>query len=466
MKSSIKNLILISDFQFKANPLQIEIDSTITTSLVQSRPISEFNSSIDSIYISKVNPANIELTVNLNQTKRENAISVSLFDNDNLIAKSSVEGNGPLNAIFTVPNNQKINGKISIEDNNLQFDNILFFNINNRSKIKVLVINDLESSFLERIYTDDEFELKSSPLNQLNYNDIDSQHLIILNELEQIPISLSNALNAFMSSGGSTLIIPSGKSNLTTYNQFFKYKSNISYQSNVSLEKQITSISYDHPLFKEVFNKQVRNFQYPKVKSYFNIQTSEAAILKFEDNAPFLVQSGTMFVFAGALNANNSNFKDSPLIVPTLYNIGRQSLKLPKLYYTIGQEVSYDVQTQMQQDAILKLVADDESIIPLQRVMNQKVNITTSETPRIAATYEISYNNSVIQNVSYNYDRNESILNYITIENIDNVTIQESVPELFDTIKSESNINALWKWFVIFAMVFLIIEMLIIKYFK
>ncbi|MCO4822124.1 MAG: hypothetical protein KC469_08655, partial [Flavobacteriaceae bacterium] len=88
------------------------------------------------------------------------------------------------------------------------------------------------------------------------------------------------------------------------------------------------------------------------------------------------------------------------------------------------------------------------------------------ETPRIAATYEISYNNSVIQNVSYNYDRNESILNYITIENIDNVTIQESVPELFDTIKSESNINALWKWFVIFAMVFLIIEMLIIKYFK
>ena len=47
-----------------------------------------------------------------------------------------------------------------------------------------------------------------------------------------------------------------------------------------------------------------------------------------------------------------------------------------------------------------------------------------------------------------------------------NIDVNSSIATTIDDIKSVTNVNELWKWFVIFALAFLIIEMLILKYFK
>ena len=52
------------------------------------------------------------------------------------------------------------------------------------------------------------------------------------------------------------------------------------------------------------------------------------------------------------------------------------------------------------------------------------------------------------------------------MNNVKNIIKSDSITQLFDTIKRDSKINELWKWFAIFALVFLIIEMLILKYLK
>jgi hypothetical protein len=94
------------------------------------------------------------------------------------------------------------------------------------------------------------------------------------------------------------------------------------------------------------------------------------------------------------------------------------------------------------------------------------VIISTSETPDIANIYNINNKAETIKNVSYNYDRNESNLVYENLSNYKNVTLSNSIPDVFNTIKSDIKVNALWKWFVIFALILLIVEMLILKYFK
>jgi len=202
------------------------------------------------------------------------------------------------------------------------------------------------------------------------------------------------------------------------------------------------------------------------VNSFYNITSSNSPILQFEDSSPFLIQSDDVFVFFSALNIKNSNFINSPLIVPTLYNIGRNSLQLPKLYFTIGNENTFDVNTEMQQDDILKLKSKDTEIIPQQRTYSRKVTVSTNETPDIADTYNIINNTELLERISYNYSRNESEMSYMNLGTINNATIKDSIPQLFNEIKSEANVNELWKWFVIFAGIFLILEMLILKYFK
>ncbi|MGC1206182.1 MAG: BatA and WFA domain-containing protein [Flavobacteriaceae bacterium] len=466
--NTLKNLIFISDFQEDKANLNIQKDSLLNYHLVKLNPVNTSNISIDSVYIADKNATNIELKVILKNTGNpiEN-LPVSLFNNDNLIAKTSVTIDKEASTTFSLSANDVVNGKITIEDANLQFDNTLFFNINSVTKVNVLSINSAEDSFLKRIYTEDNFNYTPTTKDQLNYNLLESQNLIVLNELNTLPNALITALKQFTNQGGALIIIPSKDINSASYNSLLSnYKSG--FNALIPTEKRITTINYSHPLYNNgVFEKQVSNFQYPKVKGYYHTtSTGSSAILKFEDDKPFLIQNGNAFIFTSALNEENSNFKNSPLIVPTLYNIGENSFKIPELYYTIGKNNTYAVSTGLKQDNILSLVNTDVNIIPEQRYFNNKVVINTSETPNIASTYTINNKNETIKNVSYNYDRRESNLTYKDLSNLKDITISDSISEVFDTIKSDTKVNALWKWFVIFALALLIIEMAILKYFK
>ncbi|WP_248723396.1 BatA and WFA domain-containing protein [Seonamhaeicola sp. ML3] len=467
-KNTLKNLIFISDFQQKNSSFNPNLDSLTTLHLVKLEPINSNNVSIDSAFISEITPTNLQLKVLLKNSGRPiDNIPVSLYNGEDLIAKTSVEIDKIVETTFTLPTNEIVNGRITIDDVNLRFDNTLFFNINNRSKINVLSVNEQNDDFLKRIFNEDEFNFTSTSYNALNFNSIEEQHLIVLNEVDNISNALISALKHFTSQGGSVIIIPSNDINVQSYNQLLS-NFNANFGALVNSEKRITSINYSHPLYKKgVFEKQVSNFQYPKVNSFYEITSNSfASVLNFEDGKPFLYQGQNSFVFTSALNNENSNFKNSPLIVPTIYNIAKQSFKTPELYYTIGNENEFEVETQLQQDDILSLVNNGISVIPRQKYFNNKVIINTSETPDIANIYNIKNKNETIKNVSYNYDRSESNLVYENLSNYKNVTLSDSIPEVFDTIKSDAKVNALWKWFAIFALILLIIEMLILKYFK
>ena len=467
-KNTLKNLVFISDFQQDKSEFNPKPDSLTNIHLIQLKPINTNNVSIDSAYISEKSATALTLKVLLKNsgTSIEN-LPISLFNNEKLIAKTSVAISEKAETTFTLPNNEEINGKISIDDASLLFDNNLYFNINKASKINVLVVNAEDDSFLKRIFTEDEFNLTSTALNQLDYNLLSKQHLIILNELESVPNALSVALKSVTEQGGSMLIIPSKKSDKTTYNQLLaNYNSN--FNDLLETEKRVTTINYAHPLYNHgVFEKQVQNFQFPTVNSYFTVSANNVSnVLQFEDGKPFLYQSQNVYVFTASLNSENSNFKSAPLIVPTLYNIGKFSFKNAALYFTIGNENTFDVETQIQQDAVLTLEKDAVNTIPKQQYFNNKVVISTLETPSFAGIYTIKNKNEALKNVSYNYHRTESDLVYQLLSASKNTTISNSISDSFDSIKSDAKINALWKWFVIFALVFLIIEMGILKYFK
>ncbi len=466
--NTIKNLVFVSDFQLKEVPVRANGDSSIKVNHVQLKPVNVNNVAIDTVYASKRTPENLELTVGLkNNGDSIDNLPISLYNDDNLLAKSSVSMDKEATTTFTLPANTIINGTLKIEDVNLQFDNNLYFNINETPKINVLSINEGDDAFLKRIYTEDEFNYTSSNFKDLNYNSITSQNLIVLNELQRIPSALNTALKSFTGNGGVLIIIPSENIDIQSYNN-----TNIKFdfaplKPLVTIEKRLTSINYSHPIYINVFEKQVRNFQYPKVNTYYPQDLGNAsAVLQFEDNKPFLSQNGNTFLFSSALNKANSNFKAINLIVPTFYNIGKSSLQNVNLYYTIGNENTYDVATILQQDEILTLNHKEVNVIPQQQYFNNKVAITTNETPDKAAVYTIKNKASSLESVSYNYNRAESNLDYQNLSNIENVNVSNSITELFDTIKSDSKINELWKWFVIFALILLIIEMLILKYFK
>jgi hypothetical protein len=467
-KGVLKHVVFISDFQDNDTDFNPKKDSLTTVHLVKIQPVNKNNISVDSVFISETSATTLKLVVALKSSGNsvEN-LPVSLYNNQTLIAKTAVDINKTAETTFSIPVNETIQGKITIEDAHLQFDNTLYIDINKSVKTKVLAVNAADDDFLKRIYTPKEFNYSSTPFKQLNYSIIDDQQLIILNELDNIPVALTSALKQFTSQGGSVIVIPSKSINLASYNQLLA-NSKIKFTNLVSSKKRITTINYSHLLYNNgVFEEQVKNFQYPKVQSFYGIAANHASsALQFEDGKTFLTQRNNTYVFTSPLNTENSNFKNSPLIVPTFYNIAKQSFKTPELYYTIGKENTFDIETEMQQDAVLTLVKDQINLIPRQQYFNNKVKVFTSDEPSISGSYAVMNKNETVKNISYNYSRHESNLTYRDLSALNNITASNSITHVFDTIKSETKVNALWKWFVIFALALLIIEMLILKFFK
>jgi len=467
-KSSEKNLIWISDFQGQEKFPDVS-NKNIKISTVQLKPTDKKNISVDSISIASVSSDAISLKVQLTNygIPLEN-IPVSLFNEEILVAKTSVDfsTSSTVTAPFEIRSNTAFNGRVSIIDQGLLFDNDLYFNTNKGTKIKVLSVNEADASYLHKIFTQDEFDFVSQPLKLLDFNLILEQNTILLNELVNIPISLQTALTSFAENGGTLVIIPSEKAELTSYNQLFKSLNLGVFSQKVEQEKQITTIHFSHPIYQHVFDSQVTNFQYPKVNSFYPLSGNHIKVLSYQDGDGFLMQNKTSYLFTSSIKTENSNFKNSPLVVPTLYSIATNSLPLPNLYFNIGEENYFAVAVQLPQDHILKLKSTEVDFIPLQKNTSNKVTITTTDMPSKAGIYGVFDKEIEIEKVSYNYSRKESDLRYLNAATWLGTENYNTINSLFEKVAQNDNIRNLWKWFVIFALLFLVIEMFLLKILK
>ena len=467
-KSSLKTLLVISDFQKQDQELLADIDTTLRVILVPLKPLNTANDYIDRISIEPSLNANNLLNVTAKTTtKSRDSIAITLFEGDKIIGKSILEKSKKYKTSFVIQKKDGFKGRLSIEDSQVYYDDIFYFNIPKKSKIAVLAINDNTSSaFLKKIYSKDEFIFKSQDYKALDFSQIKNTNLIVLNGVNDISIALKNSLKDFMTNGGITVLIPGDQGNISSYNQLISTQTNHSLKPIKSQEKSVTGLELDHFILKEVFKTKVTNFQYPSVNSYYPITTLTNKILSFEDQQAFLSQFNSLFLFTASLSLNNSNFKKSPLIVPTLYNIGRYSLVNPPLQYFTETKNSFDLKVDLQKDHILKLSRNKEEFIPLQSNLNSKVRIITEKLPNEPGHYAVIKGNDTITHISYNYNRKESLLAYYNLSDMKGCIINNALPITLKNLNSESNVTWLWKWFIIFALILLAFEMLILKYFK
>ncbi|MBX2829286.1 MAG: BatA domain-containing protein [Flavobacteriaceae bacterium] len=462
-----KRLILITDLQNSQSfP---ELKEGIKTDVVALQPVTANNISIDTAYIREASQTGLQLDVVVSaEGEVPENVPISLFGQGSLIAKTGVDfsENKSNTVSFTLENLEGIQGELRITDADLPYDNSLFFSVNTPKRIKVLSINQASSNFLQRLFDQSGYEYLQQTHDAVNYSDIATQDFIVLNELETVPVSLINSLKAFSDGGGSLLVIPSVNSDITSYNILLNSLGIGSFSSEVNVAKNISKINFSHPLYSSVFEKKVTNFQFPKVNSFLELSSNAAPLLSFEDGKPFMVQQGKVSVGTAAYSSENSNFKSSPLIVPTLINMAQQSLPLPELYYEIGKTNTYAIPVTLTQDEIVSLKDSLQSFIPLQQTKANSVSITTTDTPSHSGNYTAEKGETMLEYVAYNYPREESRLLYGDAEEWEGITVHNSVSQLFETIASDNKISSFWKWFVIFAIVFLLGEMLILKFLK
>lgn len=430
------------------------------------------NASIDSVYINQTMDNFYEIGVKLSGNGEDfKDIPIALYNKSKLTAKTLVNFETKTKSInFTIPK-EDFHGYVSIVDKGLSYDNTYYFSISKPEKTNIFSIGESEkSNFLSRIYTDDEFNYNNFGIQNLDYNLLEKQDAIVLNELSDIPQALQTTLKSFVEKGGNLIVIPALESNLTSMNSFLANFGVLQMKALANTEKKVTKINFNHPLFSAVFEKKIDNFQYPTTKNSFVLNSNSPSILTYDDQSSFLtsVQNdiASVYVFAAPINKLNSNFQNSPLIVPTFYNMAQNNQKTGVNAMIIGENQPLIVDEILTKDEILTIKNTAEKFIPIQQLLNNKVKMTFNDNPLEAGNFGVFNGDNLVQNISFNYNRTESDLTLTNKQATADLNVINDTETVFNTIQTDRTDTQIWKWFVIFTLLFLALELLIQKFVK
>lgn len=472
------DIYLISDFQNINNNIDSSLISDLNDyNIINLSNRTTENISIDTVWIAKKDADQITLKARLSSWKMsENDLSVSLFLNEELYGKTSVSmvPDSKKEIEFLIPAGTSNFGKISLTDHRLNFDNEIYFNIPLRKKTNVLVIG-VGHGFLDRIYKKNEFNLTTTTYAALDQSIIPDQDLIIISELDKISKPLSQSLQVFVQQKGNLVIIPSTDIDIATYDELLGSFQAGSITGRFKEDKSVTGINYDHPFFNQVFEKEVYNFQYPLLSEGYTSNFKNAStLLRFDDGTDFASEikyfDQKIYWISSPLSSQGNKFVNSPLIVPLFYNFSVQNENDNAIYFTIGQQNEIRIDVEIPDDSPVKIIQNGSEFIPMQTKSSEVTKVTTEEYPLSQGIYQLESNGKFLQRLAFNYDRIESNLNFNDLGPItdvfENMHMYDSLDKALKEGNDRNNNKDLWQLFIIFALVFLILEILLQKFLK
>lgn len=503
--SSRRNAYIISDFQ-KSSYSSIDIlqDSAINTYLVPLKSTASANLYIDSCWFDQPTqqPGKTSLLKARIWNKSDNdleKIPLKLLINNQQKSVSSIDIKAGMSTTvqlpFTVHQAGPQHGMLQVTDYPVTYDDKFYFSFDVLSSINVLAINGgSENRYLNALYGQDS-TVRLSNMNErsIDYSRLSQFDLIILNEIPIISSGLAEEIKRYVSNGGTILFLPAVNAELNSYNNFLSSVKSPTYQQLDTADTKVTRLSEDSYLFRDVFERQqgkqvvASNTDLPKVSKYYPIVFSSAMLtaplMGMLNNREFLTLTisgmGQVLQFTVPLDPAFSNFPQQALFVPVLYNIALISHPSHQLYNFIGDQKGILIGTSFPLgDKIykIKMLDSDFEMIPQINTAGNMVNIFVGNQIPMAGNFELINEKNVITSLAFNYNRGESDLKCNSISDLQSVldkshlttftilkTGQKPLNEVIARINSGTQ---LWKYFIWLALMMLLAEILLIRFFK
>ena len=485
-------LYIVSDFQkFSTNLDAIHsLDSNESVILIPLLQNSNSNISIDSCYLNS--PINrIENTISIstiisNHSEKEiKDVIVNLSINNthktqqNISLLANESKTIALN--FTSEKSKINNGLISIEDHPITYDNNLYFSFKTDEKIDILQIYESENKNISKVFSSEEtFNYTTQNIHQINYNILDKQDLIILNQINDFSTGFSSFIKSYIEKGGSICVIPSENANIVSYNSFLKQLNTNQFSTEVVGNIKISTLNLKNPIFNSVFStsKIKNNINLPSVSNYYKLQENSKIIkeniFRLENSDEFLnsYRKEKIYLFFSPLSEGNNTFSKHALFVTTLFNMGLNSVKTDNLYYTVNENLEIKLpKTNPQKENIFHLQSEDLDLI----LENNPNYLLTHNKIKNASHYKLLQEDQILQTISFNYNRSESkieqfteeeIDNFITLNKIENVRLFSSNLSINQNMENINKNKEFWKVLVLLSLLFITIEILLIKTIK
>ena len=377
-------------------------------------------------------------------------------------------------------------GYLLIKDYPVTFDDTLFFNYKLKNSIKVMHIYQAEANKgLLAIFSEDSlFEYNATSIDQINYSELEQSSLLILDELSEYSSGNQAAISNFLENGGHVVFIPpkESESAAKVNKMLASLKAGQLFDLQEDPDMRIDRLNKNAELYEGVFESIPENLDLPLVKQYWlvsqGVRNIREDLLWLKGDFPFLsklkIKQGSFYFFTAPLNDSASSFGRHALFVPTLYNIALYSQERQPLYYTLGEDRIQLSSIEVKESPI-HLVGNGIDLIPPQENRKGELIIDLDQSLLKAGHYRLERDGELLGLISLNYSRNES--NYqlmqendfdeLRSQSTDSFTLYDEENEsLIKVIQSERKGNTLWKYFIIFALIFMGIEIVLLRLIK
>ena len=486
---------IVSDFQKNITDIEAYQDTTVEVNLVPLQSVQEKNISIDSCWfdapvqmINQTNKLVVRVKNHSNEAAENLRLSLKYDGQEKPVGTLSLPAGGT--AIDTVNLTIQHTGwheaQLSITDYPVQFDDHYFFTFNVAEKIEVLAINQsspdkyLNAAFKGAPY----FKLTNQQNTNLDYAKFASYQMIVLNSINAISSGLAFELNKYVKNGGSLLVFPGTNANLETYKSFLRAFEANQYVQFVKEEKSVGSVNYEEFIFKDVYKNRRANLKLPVTQANYQLtnfgSNKEEKLLAYRDGSTFLgkysFDKGNLYLCSAPLSDDYSNLvKNGEIFVPMLYKMAISSAKAQRIAYTIGKDDYIDTDNLItESETVYKLKGRAEEFIPEQTAVGAKVILGIYDQVKESGFYNLFLKaDNPLSKFAFNYDRKESQLDYWNETDLKakvgeqvNVLTANANTDYTTLIGQRSQGIPYWRWCVIAALIFLLIEGLLLRFWK
>lgn len=490
-EGAINRLIYFSDFQNDSIDANLLLNKNTDIYSIQLIAQKSSNVSIDTAWFTNPNfrvNQNNELNVVLRNYGKEKVENIALNLKTNQTQRDIFVDIRPNDTALVTVNYKDdragwTQGKLSVFDEGIIFDDDLFFSYEVKNKSNVYIINGEDAvPNVQTVYSLEAFyETAVSESKSINNEYLQRANTIVLNGMNTFPSGLIEQLKHKAEDGTSILIFPGNSVRINEINQLLSQLKLPSLGQEASQKFRITKINTHDLFYKNVFTKIPNSMALPTAFKFYNTQRSGNAIalLTLENESPILLKStqNNTFLFTSSLSSSHSNFTGDEIFSTTLLRAGEISHSQQPIYLSIGGKEKFPILQENPENPI-KLSSNDYEFIPMKTFEMGKswITLRTLDMGNITAgTYSIDDKGKEIGLLSMNYNRAESSIIYTPIKEIKkqlqeqgfthvNINTLENSTQL--SLINTNNKKEYWKLLLILALSFFLIEMMLIKFWK
>ena len=496
----------------KFNPYDTELDGVVVNYVTLGRAATS-NTVVTGLSLPGTvsgpgRPLQLEVTLsNLgNQAVFNQFVSLEVQGNPSGQHQINLEPGDSRSVLFEMipPTSGSITGRILLEGDQFQPDNIHYFSILVPETRNVLLISDAdgaEGSYVRAVLGAAEQiqgRIRVQQANSNNYSSLGSPEafdVVILSAVPRPGDDIQEALVRAVQSGTGLVIFPSERADVTLYNRFFS-RLNIGQINGFrgdygSFEPvaRVDRIRDGHPIIDEIFirqeNEDVR-ITLPSVFYNLIFDTSTRSpgltVLQSELGDPLLIDhrfgNGRVLISAIGADPGWSSFPGNALFAPVFYRTILHAMSTDRgglLRHTLG--TTFDREFNMRGERIV-MTGDQSDYLPA--ISSTVSGGTRLEYPAVewepgiyrirseSAEFSIASNFDISESDFYTLsDENTFELLSLNIEQFQVFGLNEdSYEQTLNSLSASGFGSEIWYWFIILAIMLLIIELAISRWYK